>query len=168
MWYVLRTAPGRQAMAIEELEAIGLDVIAPVMRKEIKHFQTKKWMMRRFPIFSQYIFAALNDDVDFDCLRAMDNVIAILGGNQGPIPIPTANVLEMCEAQNRGDFDVMRPPTITQLKPNSRVLIESGPLAGYYANVVRPKGKKAVKAVVENLEGLQEIELSIANLRLVA
>jgi transcription antitermination factor NusG len=168
MWYVLRTAPGRQSMAIEELEAIGLDVIAPVMRKEIKHYQTKKWMLRRFPIFSQYLFAALNDDVDFDCLRAMDHVVAILGGSQGPIAIPTAKVIELCDAQNRGDFDVMRPPTITELKPDARVLIQSGPLAGFYANVVKAKGKKAVKAVVESLEGMREIELSIANLKLVA
>ncbi|MGK6313708.1 transcription termination/antitermination NusG family protein [Neorhizobium sp. DT-125] len=168
MWYVVKSAPGRQIKALEEMDAVGIDAICPMMRREIRHFQTKTWMMRQFPLFSNYVFACLREPVDFDCLRRMDHVVAVLGGTDGPIAIPTTKVQDICEAQNRGDFDVMRPPSITVLRPDSRVYIQSGPLAGHYASVVKPKGKKAIKAVVEALGTAREIELSIANLKLVA
>lgn len=168
LWYVVKSAPGRQLKALEEMDAVGIDAICPMMRRETRHFQTKKWIMRQFPLFSNYLFACLREPVDFDCLRSMDNVVAVLGGQDGPIAIPATKVQDICEAQNRGDFDVMRPPAIAVLKPDTRVYIQSGPLAGHYASVVKAKGKKAIKAVVENLGNAREIELSIANLKLVA
>ncbi|EUB95894.1 NusG antitermination factor [Rhizobium sp. CF080] len=170
MWYVLRTAPGRQSLALDELEAIGIDAIAPVIRREVMHYQTKSWSMRRFPLFSGYVFGSLHGEADFDALRKMDHVQAVLGGSDGPIPIPTKAVIELCEAQNRGDYDILRPPPAASFAPDVRVRIESGPLAGAYARVTRAKGKgkRAVMAIVESVENMREIELSIANLRLAA
>lgn len=170
MWYVLRTAPGRQSIALDELEAIGIDAIAPVIRREVRHFQTKSWSMRRFPLFSGYVFAVLNEEADFDALRRMDHIQAVLGGSDGPIPIPTQNVIALCEAQNRGEYDILRPAEASAFAPDVRVRIESGPLAGAYARVTRAKGKgkRAVMAIIESVENMREIELSIANLRLAA
>lgn len=170
MWFVLRTAPGRQSLALDELEAIGIDAIAPVIRRETRHYQTKAWTMRRFPLFSGYVFACLHGEADFDALRKMDHVQAVLGGTDGPIPIPTAKVVELCEAQNRGEYDILRPPPAASFAPDVRVRIESGPLAGSYARVTRAKGKgkRAVMAIIESVENMREIELSIANLKIAA
>lgn len=167
-WYVTRAVPGQYKRALSEFMEAGIEAYCPMVRREIRHHQTKAWIMREFQLFTGYVFAKRSNGVFFEELHRMRYVRSVLGGVNGPISIPDTEVEAIKEAEARGEFDILRPPPITTLKPDSRVYIQTGPLAGHYASVVKPKGKKAIKAVVESLGNAREIELSIANLKLVA
>lgn len=166
-WFVVRTVPGQQQKAMVEFAEAGIEAYCPMMRRETRHYQTKKWIMREYPLFTGYCFVRLVEGA-YDRLHELDYTASILGGTVGPIAIPDSEVAEIKEEQARGAFDILRPPPMTEIKPQSRVYIQSGPLAGHYASVTKARGKKIVRAIVESFAGMREIDIDIANLKLVA
>jgi transcriptional antiterminator RfaH len=166
-WYVVRTTPGRQREAMVEYAKARIEAYCPMARRETRHFQTKKWIMRSFPLFTGYAFVRLVDD-GFAPLYRLDYTASILGGSQGPMSVADDEVETLQEEEARGAFDILRPPPAAALKPDSRVYIQSGPLQGHYASVTQPRGKKAVRIIVDSIAGMREIEVNIANIQLVA
>ncbi|WP_037460700.1 transcription termination/antitermination protein NusG [Sinorhizobium fredii] len=168
-WYVVRTRAGQQQKAVQEMQEQGLDVYCPTMRREIRHHQSKRWIMKELPLFAGYAFARLAAR-DFATLREVRNVIAVLGlgGADGnAIPVDSSIIEEIKDAQERGDFDVLRPPS-RRLKPGDSVQVKEGPLAGHYASVTNVVGRRAIKALVEMFGGLREVEIALESIRRVA
>lgn len=166
-WFVVRTVPGQQQRAMAEFAEVGIEAFCPMMRRETRHHQTKRWIMREFPLFTGYAFIRLVEGA-YDRLHGLDYTSAILGGTVGPIAIPDSQVEAFQEEQARGAFDILRPPPMAAIKPQSRVYIQSGLLSGHYASVTQTKGKKVVRAIIESFAEMREIDLDIANLQLVA
>ena len=166
-WYVMRVRSGRQARATEDLREAGIEFYQPTMRKEIRHHQTKKWITREFPLFTGYIFANLWL-TDFGKLRDIACVLGVLGDGDGsPIPIADDVVRMVKDAQDRGDFDELRP-TQRRLRPGTQVQVMDGPLAGQYTTITSVVGKRAIRAVVGFLGSHREVEIPLENIRKVA
>jgi len=78
------------------------------------------------------------------------------------------NIVEdIRDAQERGDFDVLRPP-VRRLKAGDTVQVKGGPLSGHYASVTNVKGKRAIKAFVEMFGSVREVEIGLESIRRVA
>ncbi|QGJ73798.1 transcription termination/antitermination NusG family protein [Sinorhizobium meliloti] len=166
-WYVVRTRAGKQKKATVELNDNGITVYCPMMRRETRHFQSKKWLMKECPLFTGYLFAYLRIS-DFGTLREMRNVTSVLADAGGtPIPVAGNIVEDMRDAQERGDFDVLRPP-VRRLRVGDTVQVKGGPLSGHYASVTNVKGKRAIKAFVEMFGSLREVEIGLESIRRVA
>jgi transcription antitermination factor NusG len=166
-WYVVRTTPGQQRRAMTEYAEAKIEAYCPMARRETRHFQSKKWVMRSFPLFTGYAFVRLVEG-DFGSLYRLDNTASILGGSKGPISVADEEIVILQDEEARGAFDILRPPPAASLKPDSRVYIQSGPLQGHYASVTQARGKKAVRIIVDSIAGMREIEVNIANIQLVA
>ncbi|MDX0955643.1 hypothetical protein GOE09_29145 [Sinorhizobium medicae] len=166
-WYVVRTRAGQQQKATLEFEENGITVYCPMMRRETRHFRSKKWIMREHPLFTGYVFADLRI-ADFGTLRDMRSVLSLLADVGGtPIPVPGIVVEDIRDAQERGDFDVLRPP-IRRLRPGDTVQVKDGPLSGHYASVTNIVGRRAIKAFVEMFGTLREVEIGLESIRRVA
>ncbi|WP_338893950.1 transcription termination/antitermination protein NusG [Sinorhizobium meliloti] len=166
-WYVVRTRAGQQQKATLEFEENGIAVYCPTMRRETRHFQTKKWIMREYPLFTGYVFADLRIS-DFGTLREMRSVLSVLADGRGtPVPVAGNIVEDIRDAQERGDFDVLRPP-VRRLKAGDTVQLKDGPLSGHYAAVTNVVGRRAIKAVVEMFGSLREVEIGLESIRRVA
>ncbi|RVI69343.1 hypothetical protein CN187_09080 [Sinorhizobium meliloti] len=166
-WYVVRTRAGQQQKATLEFEENGIAVYCPTMRRETRHFQTKKWIMREYPLFTGYVFADLRIS-DFGTLREMRSVLSVLADGRGtPVPVAGNIVEDIRDAQERGDFDVLRPP-VRRLKAGDTVQVKDGPLSGHYVSVTSIEGRRAIKAFVEMFGSVREIEIGLESIRRVA
>ncbi|MDK1494009.1 transcription termination/antitermination NusG family protein [Sinorhizobium sp. 7-81] len=166
-WYVVRTRAGQQQKAVQEMQEKGIEAYCPTMRRETRHHQTKKWIMREFPLFTGYAFAPLTP-WDFATLRDIRNVVSVLGDADGnPAPVSWSVIEQIKDAQERGDFDVLRPP-VRRLKAGDSVQIKDGPLSGHYAAVTNVVGRRAIKAFVEMFGSLREVEIALESIRRVA
>ncbi|RVN58507.1 transcription termination/antitermination protein NusG [Sinorhizobium meliloti] len=166
-WYVVRTRAGQQQKATLEFEENGITVYCPMMRRETRHFRSKKWIMREYPLFTGYVFADLRI-ADFGTLRDMRYVLSLLADVGGtPIPVPGIVVEDIRDAQERGDFDVLRPP-VRRLRAGDTVQVKDGPLAGHYASVTNIVGRRAIKGFVEMFGSLREVEIGLESIRRVA
>ncbi|ACP24914.1 hypothetical protein NGR_c11290 [Sinorhizobium fredii NGR234] len=166
-WYVVRTRAGQQQKATREFEDNGVTVYCPMLRRETRHFQSKKWLMKECPLFTGYVFAYLRIS-DFGTLREMRHVLSVLADAGGtPIPVAGNIVEDIRDAQERGDFDVLRPP-VRRLKAGDTVQVKDGPLTGHYAAVTNIVGRRAIKAFVEIFGSLREVEIGLESIRRVA
>lgn len=166
-WYVVRTRVGEQRKAPLEFEANGITMYCPLMRRETRHFKSKKWLMKECPLFTGYIFAYLRIS-DFGTLRDMRCVLSVLADVGGtPVPVAGSIVEEIRDAQERGDFDVLRPP-VRRLRAGDTVQVKEGPLVGHYAAVTNVVGRRAIKAFVEMLGSVREVEIGLESIRRVA
>lgn len=167
MWFVVRSAAGRQQKAIQELREEGITVYCPMARRETRHRQTKRWLMKEYPLFTGYLFAEMKAST-FHKLRDMKHVRGILGQADGtPLPILTSEVLKIKDAQDRGDFDILRPSQ-RRLQAGDRIEIKDGPLSGHYADITSVVGRRAVKIMADMFGRLVEIELGMDSVRKVA
>lgn len=166
-WYVVRTRVGEQKKAPLEFEAHSITMYCPTMRRETRHFKSKKWLMKECPLFTGYIFAYLRIS-DFGTLRDMRCVLSVLADVGGtPVPVSGSIVEEIRDAQERGDFDVLRP-TVRRLRAGDTIQIKEGPLAGHYAAVTNPVGRRAIKAFVEIFGALREVKIGLESIKKVA
>ncbi|RVO50832.1 hypothetical protein CN090_13230 [Sinorhizobium meliloti] len=166
-WYVVRLRAGQQQKAVQEMQENGLDAYCPTMRRETRHHQSKKWIMKELPLFTGYAFARL-EPRDFATLRDVRNAVAVLGDASGnPMPVAWSIIENIKDAQERGDFDVLRP-TVRRLKVGDSVQLKDGPLAGHYASVTNVVGRRAIKACVEMFGSLREVEIGLESIRRVA
>ncbi len=166
-WYVVRLRAGQQQKAVQEMQENGLDAYCPTMRRETRHHQSKKWIMKELPLFTGYAFARL-EPPDFATLRDVRNAVAVLGDASGnPMPVAWSIIENIKDAQERGDFDVLRP-TVRRLKAGDSVQLKDGPLAGHFASVTNVVGRRAIKACVEMFGSLREVEIGLESIRRVA
>ncbi|MCD1266863.1 hypothetical protein B5M44_25555 [Shinella sumterensis] len=167
LWYVARLRAGKRSQALKDFEEAGVNAYFPTMRKEVRHFRTKAWVSREFPLFTGYAFAELHP-ADVGRIHDMRNVIGLLRDGEGtPLPVSREIVDNLKEAEARGDFDVLRPPA-RRLKAGQTVEVKNGALAGYHLCVTSVAGRRAVRAAVEILGTIREIEIGVENVRLVA
>ncbi|TCL70554.1 transcription termination/antitermination NusG family protein [Rhizobium sp. BK251] len=168
-WFVIKAKAGRQFKAVDEFEQAQINAYCPTMRKEVRHHQSKKWIEKRFPLFTGYFFGDLLHE-DFDRVHTMKHVSSILYDTRPDgslVSIPAMEIKAWRDAQERGEFDVLRPPPVATLSPGYRFKINEGPLAGHYGSVTSMAGKRAVKAIIEAISN-REVEIRIGSIQPVA
>jgi transcription antitermination factor NusG len=195
-WYVARCNPGyqRTAKAVDpgyppesiierNLRNEGFDAFMPTVNYEMRHHRTKKWIERRYPLLTGYLFINM-DGRTFEDARRVDGIMCFLrnGTQAGPHQISHVEIrkLKDVEEENRAileqnrkeralrnrvktrkDMGEMMPPeTVAEICGRS-------PFNGLLARVISPSSHGRVKAIIETLNGLVEIQVPIDDLRMV-
>lgn len=112
-WYAIRTAPGAQrspsitgelpdrrgvshlSVIERNLERIGIEYFMPSYRRDVIHHRTKKWIDRRFPVFTGYCFVNLPRQ-NFAEVEKVDGVIGFVRASSVS---PDGRDLHMAPAQ---------------------------------------------------------------------
>jgi transcription antitermination factor NusG len=194
-WYAIRTKPGTQRTVpggrlisqIERtMEEEKFECYMPSYLYEVKHHRTKKWSIKRAPIFVGYAFIRLHPGQSLDKLREVDGVMCVLKPHKHlpavefkPADMDIIRSIEqdaeeMFKAhqwarikwEEKMSRKVSRKDVKAAFPPNTKAVIaDNAPFGGMLARVIGPSSKGKVKAVVEMLNGFTSIDIPIENLR---
>jgi transcription antitermination factor NusG len=134
-WYALRTRSRHEKRVREQLEARGIEPFLPLVDR------WRQWKDRRkrvaFPLFPGYCFARFPLSQRATVLTTQ-GVVQILGNQDGPVPVPEAEV----EAVRRLVESTLPYDPHPYLTEGMQVEVIRGPLAGVRGLLLR-KGARA-------------------------
>jgi transcription antitermination factor NusG len=133
-WFAAFTAPQAEQSVARHLAIYGIESFLPTFESTHvwKNRQKKKIMK---PMFPSYVFVHL-DETERRKLFRVPNVVKIIGGKQGPIPIPTSEI----EFLRSMAFDKRLTPSV-EFAPGQRVRIKDGPMRGIEGTLIRHNNK---------------------------
>ncbi|TPN26609.1 hypothetical protein FKO01_25375 [Mesorhizobium sp. B2-3-3] len=185
-WFIAKIGPGGSRTAKDRIgiaeerkgEIIaersirdeGFDCYYPRMRKEITHHRTNVRIVRRFPLFTGYIFVALpsaNGEYLKDC-DGLGRLLSYDGKFGMPWQVPTGDVEGYMQAEAELEFDdtkesrikrklegKTRRETIQMAFPEGQAIRvkqdwqHTHMLAGFHGEVVSVTGRGTVKSMIE-------------------
>jgi transcription antitermination factor NusG len=130
-WFIIRSRPGMEARAGEEILSLGQTVYVPRYRKEFKHARKNYWTTRYYPLMTGYLFVMASDH--WSRVIGCESVERILRtqfeGEAGPpIGIDDRTIREIRDRQEAGAFDEMR--VHGRVPVGEQVSIATGALSG--------------------------------------
>lgn len=153
-----------EALVERALGEAGLSFYLPRMKRELRHHRTKKIIVRRFPLFTGYIFVSTGtQELNWMRLKACDGICGVLSLDGRPWPIPASQVdaLRQAEADlvfddthearvKRGQEGRNRRETAAIRYPvGSSIVLAEGPFAGLAGEVVGVSTGGLIRAIVE-------------------
>ena len=134
-WYVLRTRSRHEKRVREQLETRGIEPFLPLVERW-RHWKDRRKRVA-FPLFPGYCFARfpLSQRV---AVLTTQGVVQILGNQDGPVPVPDAEV----EAVRRLVESTLPYDPHPYLTVGMQVEVIRGPLAGLRGLLLR-KGARA-------------------------
>jgi transcription antitermination factor NusG len=155
-WYALRTRSRHEKRAHLQLEAAGVEVFLPLIRR------WRQWKDRRklvdFPLFPGYCFARFGSDRRVTVLRA-PGVVQIVGDRGGPVPIPE---VEIAGIQRLVTSTLPFDPH-PYLDVGMRVEVIRGPLAGLTGILLRKGGRARFVISVNLIQQAAAVELDASD-----
>ena len=134
-WYALRTRSRHEKRVRDQLEARGMEPFLPLVDR------LRQWKDRRkrvaFPLFPGYCFARFPPSLRVAVLTTQ-GVIQILGNQDGPVPVPDAEI-EAVRLLVESTLPYDPHPYLTE---GMQVEVIRGPLAGLRGLLLR-KGTRA-------------------------
>jgi len=134
-WYAIRTRSRHEKRVREQLETRGIEPFLPLVER------WRQWKDRRkrvaFPLFPGYCFARFPLSLRVTVL-ATQGVVQILGNQDGPVPVPDAEI----EAVRRLVESTLPYDPHPYLREGMQVEVIRGPLAGVRGLLLR-KGTRA-------------------------
>lgn len=181
--------PGLMESIIERnLRQEGFNVFMPTVHYEVRHSKTKKWVERRYPLLVGYAFVDMASH-HFEEVRRVEGVMCFLRRSalSGPYEMPAADigVLMKVEEENRALIHKSRAERESrerrtlhqttrrdreQIMPKDTIAMICGrnPFSGLVAKVIGPSSRGTVKAVIETLDSMLELDIPLENLEAVA
>lgn len=166
----------------------GFGVFMPSVHYEARHHKTKKWIERRTPLLVGYAFVDLRGGY-FEDVRRVEGVMCFLRRSSisGPYEMPAHEIRKLLEVEEenraiilkqRADREARERRDLHRTTRKEREdLMPPGTLAticgrelfsGLVARVIGPSSRGKVKAVIETLDNLMEIDIPLENLEAVA
>lgn len=166
----------------------GFKVFMPTVHYEARHHRTKKWVEHRTPLLVGYAFVDLNGG-HFEDVRRVEGVMCFLRRsiNSGPYQMPNHEIgkLIAVEVENRAIIVKQRAERearerrgLNQTTRKERedkmpagtlaTICGKSPFSGLVAKVIGPASRGKVKAVIETLDNLLELDIPLENLEAVA
>lgn len=166
----------------------GFKVFMPTVHFEARHHRTKKWVERRTPLLVGYAFVDLNGG-HFEDVRQVEGVMCFLrrSTNSGPYEMPAAEIRKLLdveeenraliqkqraerEARERRELHRTTRREREEIFPKDTLATICGksPFSGLIAKVIGPSSRGKVKAVIETLDNLLELDIPLENLQAVA
>jgi transcriptional antiterminator NusG len=135
-WFIVRSRPGMEARAGEEILSLGQTVYVPRYRKEFKHARKNFWTTRYYPLMTGYLFVMASEH--WSRVLGCESVERILrtqnDGEAGPpIGIDDDIIRGIRDRQEAGAFDEMR--VHGRLPVGQEVSIAMGALSGLKGSV---------------------------------
>jgi len=158
-WYCLRTKPRQEALATQQLRALGLEVFSPRIRFRRPRGRGVAWVNEA--LFPGYLFAC------FDYLRQQRQIATTQGIAKivgfGQVPFVVAPVLIKELRSSLTEEDVME--ISCEIAEGESVNIVQGPFSGIQALVTRFLPSRQRVAVLFELLGQErEIEVGLDSL----
>jgi transcription antitermination factor NusG len=166
----------------------GFKVFMPTVHYEARHHRTKKWVERRIPLLVGYAFVDIGGR-HFEDVRQVEGVMCFLRKSRtsGPYQMPNHEIgkLLAIEEENRGIIVKQRAKRearerrgLNQTTRKEReekmpagtlaTICGKNPFSGLIAKVIGPSSRGKVKAVIETLDNLLELDIPLENLEAVA
>lgn len=166
----------------------GIDLFMPTVHYEVRHHRTKKWIERRYPLLTGYAFVDMAGH-QFEDIRQIEGVMCFLRRSRmsGPYRMPSEDIdaMRAVEEENRALIHKQRAEREARerksmhqttrkdrekIMPKDTVAMICGrsPFKGLVARVLGPSSRGKVKAVIETLDSLLEIDIPLENLEAVA
>jgi transcriptional antiterminator RfaH len=156
-WYALRSKPQKEESLWHEVRRRSINVFYPCLAVQPVNPRSR----RQRAYFPGYMFVqTVNGQFGPTDFRWMPHAVGLVRFGGEPAPVPDALIAALrrrVEAVNREERDYLQ-----QLRPGDRVVIGSGPLAGYDAVFdVRLPGKDRVRVLLSLLhDRYMAVELS--------
>ncbi len=131
-WFAAFTAPQAERSVARHLDACALQSFLPTFETVHlwKNRQKRKIVQ---PLFPSYIFVYVTKAERRLVFRA-PGLLRLVGGAQGPIAIPGAEIDLLRSAASRNRLEPLTSPV-----PGQRVRIKTGPMQGVAGTLVRKK-----------------------------
>ena len=151
-WYAIRTRSRHEKLVRDKLSALGVEPFLPLVDR------WRRWKDRRkqvsFPLFPGYCFAhfALPQRL---AVRTVRGVVEILGGQNGPIPVPEAEI----EGVRRLVTSTLPYDPYPYLREGMPVEVIRGPLAGLRGILVRKAGRARLVIAIDLIQQAASVQL---------
>ena len=156
-WYLAYCKPKEEARARAHLEAQGIESYYPMV--EIEKLRRGKRVPVREPMFPNYLFIYVDlEEVTPVTLKSTRGISRIIHFGREWTAINSQLVYQL---MSRDDSDEARASYASLPTQGDKVLIESGPLAGFEAIYLEPDGEKRAILLVSLLN--QETSSSFDN-----
>ena len=156
-WYLAYCKPKEEARARAYLEAQGIESYYPMV--EIEKLRRGKRVPVREPMFPNYLFIYVDlEEVTPVTLKSTRGISRIIHFGREWTSISSQLVYQL---MSRDDSDEARASYASLPTQGDKVLIESGPLAGFEAIYLEPDGDKRAILLVSLLN--QETSSSFDN-----
>lgn len=147
-WFIVRSRPGMESRAGEEILSLGQTVYVPRYRKEFKHARKNYWSTRYYPLMTGYLFVMASNH--WNRVLGCESVERILRSQIGdeagpPVGIADRTIREIREQQEAGAFDEMR--VHGRLPVGEQVSIAAGVLSGLKGPVAASDDKSVVMLI---------------------
>ena len=182
-------SPGLLESIIERnMRNEGFQVFMPTVHYEVRHARTKKWTERRYPLLVGYAFVNMWGK-QFEDVRGVEGVMCFLrrSAATGPyeMPLVDINALMAIEEENRSLIQKRRAEREAkerrmlhqttrkdreEMMPKDTIarIYGRNPFSGLVARVIGPSSRGKVKAVIETLDSMLELDIPLENLEAVA
>jgi transcription antitermination factor NusG len=172
-WYVLRVRRRAEARISEAVEKLGLKCWVPMTRVVAKRSRHRILPARDVPVFEGFLFVHLvGNNYAWRALLQLDGVVSILGGQDGPIPVPSQNMSAIMKMEEVGVFAMARGARAQARKLlqadfpiGSSVTIKDGPFAFFDAVVDGYVHTRHVRAMLHIFGRETVVELEIDQIR---
>ncbi len=126
-WYLVRTKPGKERWASDQLSAILPEVFLPMLEARTPRWGKLAWSI--MPLFPCYVFAQFDLQAHYFDVKYMPGVQGIVSAGCDPLAVPMAVVEEI---KRRGVNGVVKIEP-KELDNGERVRVVDGPFRGFDA-----------------------------------
>lgn len=162
-WYLVYTAPRREAVAEEGLREAGCLTFWPSSRKIVMNGE-RKMFDASISTFPRYLFAsgrflsgagepqrAFVKGRPIMSVRDIDGVNDVVGTALGWQRVPNAAIAMIAAFQDR--IEEARPEPSLKVNPGDDMLVIAGPFMGFAATVIEAIGLNEARVAIELLGG---------------
>jgi transcriptional antiterminator RfaH len=146
-WFALHTKPRRERFAVNNVDALGIETLLPLVK--VERLLRGTATMAAKPLFPGYFFARFCPESAFESVKYARGVLRVVSSGRIPIPVPGNIVGDIQDRVQEDGFIRMRP---RGLAPGTRVTIQTGPFEGMIGRVERElDDRKRVMIFLETL-----------------
>ncbi|MHB8882367.1 MAG: transcription termination/antitermination protein NusG [Thermodesulfovibrionales bacterium] len=151
-WYALYTKPGAEDLVSRQLNAAGIETLAPKIM--VTKYLRKKYIQVQEYFFPCYVLACFDSQTHSHMLRYTRGVRYIVG-KERPLAVPPEIIGALL---TRMSGDMIRPEE-EALEKGERVLIKDGPFKDLYGLFERQiPGRERVMILIEAIHGRLELD----------
>ncbi len=159
LWYAIRSKPNKEEFLAGQFDAHGITVYYPKLRVTPVNPRARKTR----PYFPGYLFVQVDlETVKTSSLQWMPGAMSIVSFGGEPAVVPDNLIVSI--KKHVEEMNASNRPGSSNLKPGDRVIVQSGPFAGYEAIFDgRISGKERVRVLLKLLQQGRRISLDLGD-----